>query len=211
MGTPTKQEGAVERFTGHTPGPWEFDGEYVWADAIKGYVANPQTEDMLSGESVPLRKAHEQIKANGHLIAAAPSLLSEVAALRKALEDERQANHEIAIMMLDEDRAGCVKWARGIEISFEQGDFSVRVDLDVLQQNAYAEGRRDEQQELASVLPGTTYMDPPDGGAPTILEQLQRQAKDAARWCMLPAFLEKYQINYLALLRDIDAALKDTP
>lgn len=53
---------------------------------------------------------------------------------------------------------------------------------EILQLDAYAEGRRDEQEELASVLPGTTYMDPPDGGAPTILEQLQRQAKDARRY-----------------------------
>jgi hypothetical protein len=51
--------------------------------------------------------------------------------------------------------------------------------------DAYAEGRRDEQQELASVLPGTTYMDPPDGGSPTILEQLQRQARDAKRYLWL--------------------------
>lgn len=55
--------------------------------------------------------------------------------------------------------------------------------------DAYAEGRRDEQQELSSVLPGTTYMDPPDGGAPTILEQLQRQAKDAARYLSIRAAL----------------------
>lgn len=52
-------------------------------------------------------------------------------------------------------------------------------------EDAYAEGRKDEQEELASVLPGMTYMDPPDGGAPTILEQLQRQAKDAARYLWL--------------------------
>ena len=44
---------------------------------------------------------------------------------------------------------------------------------------AYAEGRRDEAQELASVLPGSYYMDPPDGGNVTLLEQLQRMAKDA--------------------------------
>lgn len=44
---------------------------------------------------------------------------------------------------------------------------------------AYAEGRRDEAQELASVLPGTYYMDPPDGGSVTVLEQLRRMAKDA--------------------------------
>jgi hypothetical protein len=74
-------------------------------------------------------------------------------------------------------------------------------------EDAYAEGRRDEQEELATVLPGTTYMDPPDGGAPTILEQLRRQAKDAARWCMLPAFIEEHQIDYVRLCRQIDAAI----
>ncbi len=45
--------------------------------------------------------------------------------------------------------------------------------------DAYAEGRKDEQEELASVLPGTYYMDPPDGGSVTVLEQLRRMAKDA--------------------------------
>lgn len=38
------------------------------------------------------------------------------------------------------------------------------------------------------------------------LQDLLVMATDAARWQMLPAFLEKYQINYVALLRDIDAA-----
>lgn len=47
---------------------------------------------------------------------------------------------------------------------------------------AYAEGRKDEAGELASVLPGTYYMDPPDGGSVEVLEQLQRMAKDAARY-----------------------------
>ena len=33
--------------------------------------------------------------------------------------------------------------------------------------------------------------------------------RDAARWNALPAFLEKYQINYVGLLCDIDTALKE--
>jgi hypothetical protein len=57
--------------------------------------------------------------------------------------------------------------------------------LELVRTNAYAEGRKDEQEELSSVLPGVTYMDPPDGGSPTVLEQLQRQAKDAARYLWL--------------------------
>ena len=59
----------------YTPGPWLFDGDYVWAESIKGYVADPKTEDMTSGECVAQRVATEQIKANGYLIAAAPDLL----------------------------------------------------------------------------------------------------------------------------------------
>lgn len=51
--------------------------------------------------------------------------------------------------------------------------------IDEAQRDAYAEGRKDEQQELASVLPGSYYMDPPDGGGVEVLEQLQRMAKDA--------------------------------
>jgi hypothetical protein len=60
----------------HTPGPWEFDGDYVWAESIKGYVADPQTEDILGGEHVAHSKAAAQWRANAKLIAAAPELLS---------------------------------------------------------------------------------------------------------------------------------------
>ncbi|MBG7550558.1 ead/Ea22-like family protein [Pseudomonas aeruginosa] len=37
-------------------------------------------------------------------------------------------------------------------------------------------------KECASVLPGTYYMDPPDGGNVSIPEQIRRMAKDAARY-----------------------------
>ena len=36
--------------------------------------------------------------------------------------------------------------------------------------------------DLAALLPGTHYMDPPDGGSVTLLEQLQRMARDAERY-----------------------------
>ena len=35
---------------------------------------------------------------------------------------------------------------------------------------------------LVALLPGTYYMDPPDGGSVTLLEQLRRMAKDAERY-----------------------------
>lgn len=37
-------------------------------------------------------------------------------------------------------------------------------------------------RELAALLPGPHYMDPPDGGSVTLLEQLKRMAKDAERY-----------------------------
>ena len=56
---------------------------------------------------------------------------------------------------------------------------------------------------------------------PLIVMELRRQVaalesenealrEDAERWRMLPAFLEKHQINYVMLLRDIDAARKES-
>ncbi|EIU1658633.1 hypothetical protein [Pseudomonas aeruginosa] len=42
----------------------------------------------------------------------------------------------------------------------------------------------EDLKECASALPGTYYMDPPDGGNVSIPEQIRRMAKDAAwyRW-----------------------------
>ncbi|WP_186167287.1 hypothetical protein [Burkholderia gladioli] len=38
------------------------------------------------------------------------------------------------------------------------------------------------ESDLLALLPGTTYMDEPDGGSLSLLEQLQRMAKDAGRY-----------------------------
>lgn len=58
--------------SGHTKGPWEFDGEYVWADSVKGYVADPNMEDVPNAE---------EREANGRLIAAAPEMLEALIAM----------------------------------------------------------------------------------------------------------------------------------
>ncbi len=39
-----------------------------------------------------------------------------------------------------------------------------------------------EDEDLVRLLPGMYYMDPPDGGDVSLLEQLQRMAEDAARY-----------------------------
>ncbi|MEJ1933874.1 hypothetical protein WDZ92_27060 [Nostoc sp. NIES-2111] len=80
-------------------------------------------------------------------------------------------NHEDALTQ-DGHEGMSLHWTRMALINAFEG---ARTD-------AYAEGRKDEQAELASVLPGTYYMDPPDGGSVTVLEQLQRMAEDARKW-----------------------------
>lgn len=49
-------------------------------------------------------------------------------------------------------------------------------------EDAYAEGRADQTDEFAALLPGPYYIDPPDGGSVTVLEQFQRMAEDARKW-----------------------------
>lgn len=38
------------------------------------------------------------------------------------------------------------------------------------------------ESEFAALLPGVTYMDEPDGGSPTVQEQVKRMARDAERY-----------------------------
>ena len=55
-------------------------------------------------------------------------------------------------------------------------------DLDAIQTAAYAEGRSDQIEEFAALLPGAYYMDPPDGGSVEVLEQFRQMAEDARKW-----------------------------
>jgi hypothetical protein len=70
----------------YAQGPWHYDGEYVWADSISGYVADPNTEDLASGNHVAHCDAQEMIDANGRLIAAAPDLLEALQVTVEVLE-----------------------------------------------------------------------------------------------------------------------------
>lgn len=72
------------------------------------------------------------------------------------------------------------------------------------------------EAEYVSLLPGVYYMDPPDGGAPTLLEQMQRMAQDAARYRWLRAnqldgleIMEKFVGEQMEYVTDeeLDAAI----
>lgn len=38
------------------------------------------------------------------------------------------------------------------------------------------------EAEFAKILPGPNYMDPPDGGDVSVIEQFRRMAEDARKW-----------------------------
>ncbi|ELC0893057.1 hypothetical protein [Pseudomonas aeruginosa] len=57
----------------------------------------------------------------------------------------------------------------------------------ILRLIAEVERLESEIDQCASALPGTYYMDPPDGGNVSIPEQIRRMAKDAARYRWLIA------------------------
>ncbi|HEJ1114440.1 TPA: hypothetical protein SLU31_002214 [Pseudomonas aeruginosa] len=56
------------------------------------------------------------------------------------------------------------------------------ISADFLGLIAEVERLEAELSQCASTLPGTYYMDPPDGGNVSIPEQIRRMAKDAARY-----------------------------
>ena len=55
-------------------------------------------------------------------------------------------------------------------------------EFDRAQTNAYAQGRLDQIDEFAELLPGPCYMDLPDGGDVPVLEQFRRMSHDASMW-----------------------------
>lgn len=82
----------------HTPGPWIFDGDYIWSEPAKCYVADPQTEDMLIGQACAKQDIYKQIQANARLIAAAPDLLDALQVLLNAtMHKNHPAESDMAI------------------------------------------------------------------------------------------------------------------
>ena len=57
-----------------------------------------------------------------------------------------------------------------------------RASTEIDRLRAEVEALRADAQAVAALLPGPYYMDPPDGGSVTVIEQLRRMAADAARY-----------------------------
>jgi len=54
--------------------------------------------------------------------------------------------------------------------------------LDEAMTDGYAEGRIDQTAEFAELLSDLAYLDAPDGGDVSVLEQFRRMSEDARKW-----------------------------
>ena len=73
----------TDKYEGHTPGPWQFDG----IECVSGCGPHPTEEPVLATLHVneEFMLTEENMLANGKLIADAPLLLEEVKRLRERL------------------------------------------------------------------------------------------------------------------------------
>ena len=81
----------TDKYEGHTPGPWQFDG----IECVSGCGPHPTEEPVFATLHVDeqFMLTEENMLANGKLIADAPLLLEEVKRLRK-LEEHTRRLHE---------------------------------------------------------------------------------------------------------------------
>ena len=81
----------TDKYEGHTPGPWQFDG----IECVSGCGPHPTEEPVFATLHVDeqFMLTEENMLANGKLIADEPLLLEEVKRLRK-LEEHTRRLHE---------------------------------------------------------------------------------------------------------------------
>ena len=94
MTTPNTQGHAgvdAAAFAGHTPGPWQAEGNNEFRDWFVGPVMGGQR----IAEVFPSVNGPRRTAANARLIAAAPSLLAEVVSLRAKLAASEASRAEL--------------------------------------------------------------------------------------------------------------------
>lgn len=103
-----------------------------------------------------------------------PELRRELRNLRQAMPDveEEPDDEKLEHWFAEKERNGYAV------LSLDEW----KAKLDDAASDGYAEGRSDQIEEFAALLPGPYYMDPPDGGTVSVLEQFRRMADDAAKW-----------------------------
>ncbi|MBX9348792.1 hypothetical protein K5M36_17025 [Chromobacterium vaccinii] len=162
-----------------TPGPWQvvtdehphcLGGKHIERRIFTSWE-HPQLRDFspvvtmsvgvpeVAGERAIQMASIRQADAD-YIAAANPAVVQELLADLEAMAQELLAYRADSSL----DTAGATIRAQAARIAELERDAATR------------------DAEIASALPGTYYMDPPDGGDVPLLEQLRRTALDAARY-----------------------------
>ncbi|MGV8422346.1 ead/Ea22-like family protein [Pseudomonas aeruginosa] len=195
-----------------TPGPWTLyvPEDYQGPDELPGYgVECAEGRAIVWGALEP--ETGCQFDRDAEFIAAANpqailALLDEIDGMKASGWRNHSVNYARAEKCPQTLETAQAAWDRDQELIEEQRQQiardsqtinqlrqklqSAEVDRDRLKAENYAYKDRQKHcewlvqglKECASALPGTYYMDPPDGGNVSIPEQIRRMAKDAARY-----------------------------
>ncbi|HGN2354273.1 TPA: ead/Ea22-like family protein [Pseudomonas aeruginosa] len=195
-----------------TPGPWTLyvPEDYQGPDELPGYgVECAEGRAIVWGALEP--ETGCQFDRDAEFIAAANpqailALLDEIDGMKASGWRNHSVNYARAEKCPQTLETAQAAWDRDQELIEEQRQQiardsqtinqlrqklqSAEVDRDRLKAENYAykdrqkryEWLAEDLKECASALPGTEYMDPPDGGNVSIPEQIRRMAKDAARY-----------------------------
>ncbi|HCT8042319.1 TPA: ead/Ea22-like family protein [Pseudomonas aeruginosa] len=195
-----------------TPGPWVTDAQQNGAIFNIESESGDMCIAMSQENPAPTRlEINEQRRANAEFIAAANpktilALLDEIDGMKASGWRNHSVNYARAEKCPQTLETAQAAWDRDQELIEEQRQQiardsqtinqlrqklqSAEVDRGRLKAENYAykdrqkryEWLAEDLKECASALPGTEYMDPPDGGNVSIPEQIRRMAKDAARY-----------------------------
>ncbi|HEJ2268215.1 TPA: hypothetical protein SLW25_001540 [Pseudomonas aeruginosa] len=168
-----------------TPTGWTHDADrYVVA----------QSDQVNDGWNICLCEGPDSKKNRDFIAAANPQailgLIAEVERLASALQEAGDLaassrtgpGQSESLRIIEEITAKAVEHRDGRLSALER---AVGAETERNQLRAELEEYDDLKADLgqcASALPGTYYMDPPDGGNVSIPEQIRRMAKDAARY-----------------------------
>lgn len=157
-------------------GPWESHRHSASAVTVGAVGEDGEYSDFIDVRISDYSAFDEHDDELGQWIAAANpktvlALLDEIDGLRSRLEIDERTPHD-GIACRDET----------IKVLDEKCDRLKAENCAHKDTQKHCELLEQYLKECASALPGTYYMDPPDGGDVSIPEQIRRMAKDAARY-----------------------------
>ncbi|MGV4308208.1 ead/Ea22-like family protein [Citrobacter portucalensis] len=196
-----------------TPGPWEMEHENIWFKDAEGYTKHLMYA--YQGDDVDDQQDHDN---TAYIAAFNPKVVLALLDENYRLTAERDALREN--IGGDNTRAAADIYFQLVEeCEIPPGGSLVGYIDDIKERLSNAENYSSElDNALCELLPGTQYMDPPDGGSVTPLEQVRRMVADyrerieelESRTVTLPKALNSYGGVKIYRPNDVIEAIRAT-